>query len=75
MCFIAYIIIALVALPVVRKLGPVAITSYKLEERYDLDNGPSNVIYRVVSPVLCCSFLSLLFSITMCASLHAQPEC
>ena len=73
-CFIAYFAIALVALPVVRKLGPVAITSYKLEERYDSDNGPSNVIYRVVSPVLCCSFLSLAFSAISCFFLHVQPE-
>lgn len=67
-CFIAYFAIALVALPVVRKLGPVAITSYKLEERYDSDNGPSNSISGAMLQLPVTSIFSYFMLFLACAA-------
>lgn len=61
---IVSILAALLCIPIVRRLGPVAINNYTLEVLYDSDNGPSNVIYRVLSPMLCCFVLtSLLYAL------------
>jgi len=57
---IVYVVIGTVTVPLVRILGPVGIRNYVLEELYDSDTGYYNVIYRIVSPVVCCTaFVSL----------------
>lgn len=60
---IAYLAIALLCLPIVKILGPVSISSYRLEESYDQDSGVPNVIYRIISPVLCCGFCTWLLGV------------
>lgn len=72
LCLAAYFVISLISLPLVKYLGPAAITEYRLEELYDSKNGPVNVIYRILSPMLCCSILSLLFSAVFDATLHIK---
>ena len=60
--FLIYFAIAAVCIPLVRIMGPVSITSYGLEETYDSDSGFPNVLYRVISPILCCGILTLIVS-------------
>lgn len=66
--FLVYLAIAAACIPLVRVLGPVAISTanggggYRLEETYDVISGFSNVIYRIISPVLCCAILTLVLS-------------
>lgn len=55
-----YCIIGRLAVPLVRVLGPVSIIDYRLEETYDMQCGPLNVVYRILSPMLCCSLPMLL---------------
>ena len=50
-----YFAIAVLCIPLVRILGPVSIVEYRLEELYDQHNGVMNILYRVLSPMICCS--------------------
>lgn len=52
--------IAALCVPIVRYFGPIAIRDYVIEESYDDDSGPINVIYRILSPALLCGALTLL---------------
>lgn len=59
---IVYTLISAVCVSLVSHYGPLAIKNYVLENRYDTDNGPANVTYRIVSPVVCCFALVLVAS-------------
>lgn len=52
--------IAALCVPIVRYFGPIAIRDYVIEESYDDDSGPTNVVYRILSPALLCGALTLL---------------
>lgn len=54
-----YFLIAAITIPIVIFLGPVAIRNYVLESDYDDATGKTNVIYRILSPVLCSSIFIL----------------
>lgn len=62
-----YLFIAVITVPAVSFLGPVAIREYGLESEYDDVTGKTNVIYRILSPVLCSSILVL-----VCEALLSQ---
>lgn len=62
-----YLLIAVITVPAVSFLGPVAIREYGLESEYDDVTGKMNVIYRILSPALCSSILVL-----VCEALLSQ---
>lgn len=64
---IAFLVIGIVTIPLVRFLGPVGIRNYVLEELYDSQTGYYNIIYRVVSPALCCTALVSVLGIAVLA--------
>ena len=55
-----YFLIAVITIPIVIYLGPVAIRNYVLESDYDDTTGKTNVIYRILSPVLCSSIFIII---------------
>lgn len=60
--FLLYFLVASLSIPIVRVLGPVSLADYQLEEQYDSNSGPVNVLYRIISPVLICGVMSLVAS-------------
>lgn len=60
--FLLYFLVASLSIPIVRVLGPVSLVDYQLEEQYDFNSGPVNVLYRIISPVLICGVMSLVAS-------------
>lgn len=51
--FIVYLAVGVAAIFMVAFLGPVSILDYRLEETWDKGNGPTNVMYRIISPAIC----------------------
>ncbi len=59
-CVVLYYCISIAMVIAVRKLGPVSIGKYRIESAYDDSTGTSNVVYRIVAPVVANYFFLLI---------------
>lgn len=73
---ILYFLISILMFLVIPKFGTLSIGCYRLEEDYDQNIGATNIIYRIVSPVIWSNLFLLLVSVsTGLIGVCISPEC